>query len=65
MTEFCHEHSGCLKDISNLKSENKVQWESINRMGDKVDNLMTRLNVILSGIVVAIVLLLVNIGIKI
>lgn len=63
--EICHEHSGCISDINTLKSENVKQWEAITAMGNKVDGIMTRLNVILGGIVVAVIMLLLNIVVKI
>lgn len=59
--EVCHEHSGCLRDIRNIKEENVAQWKEIRDLRVKTDQFMTRLNVILGGIVVAVVLLLVNI----
>ena len=64
MIEGCPEHSGCLADIAHLKSENTSQWEAVRKVSDKVDNIMTRLNIILGGIVVACILLVINIVVK-
>jgi len=63
--ETCHDHSGCIKDISNLKCDNHKQWEEISRVKMKVDNMVSKLNVILGGIVVSLVLLALNLAIKI
>lgn len=63
--DVCHEHSGCVTDIENLKSSDSKQWKEISDMRNKVDAIMTRLNVILGGIVVAIIMLLLNISFKI
>ena len=61
MNEFiCQEHSGCVESISNLKISDSEQWEEIGTMRGRIDNVMTRLNVILGGVVVAVVLLLLN-----
>lgn len=65
MNDVCHEHSGCITDIKNLKSSDSKQWKEISDMGDRVDSIMARLNVILGGIVVAIVMLLLNLTFKI
>ncbi len=56
--DVCHEHSGCITDIKNLKSSDSKQWEEISDMRDKVDSIMTRLNVILGSIVVATIALI-------
>ena len=58
--ELCHEHSGCINDIANLKHDNAKQWQEIGRMNDKIDGIMTRLNVVLGSVVVACVMLLLN-----
>lgn len=63
--EVCHMHSGILSDIDNIKKSDSKQWEELAIMRGRIDNIMTRLNVILGGIVVAIVVLLLNIVIKI
>ena len=61
MNEYiCQEHSGCVESIENLKSSDSKQWEALGTMRGRIDNVMTRLNVILGGVVVAVVLLLLN-----
>lgn len=63
-TEVCKLHSGLDTAIDNLTKDNINQWEVIGEMRTKVDNIMSRLNVILGGMVVAVVLLLINIMLK-
>ena len=58
--EVCHDHSGCVKEISNLAAENNMQWDKIGRLSDRIDKLMDRLNWILGGVVVSCVLLILN-----
>lgn len=64
MTDLtCHEHSGCLADIRNLKESDDDQWAAIKDLQEMRDKLFGRVNIILGGLVVSIVLLLVNIAI--
>jgi len=58
MTDTCQAHSGCVTDIKHLKSSDSKQWEEISAMRDKIDGIMTRLNVILGSIVVATIALI-------
>lgn len=60
--EVCHEHSGCLSDIANLKKSDSSQWEELRIMRDKVGNIMTRLNIVLGGIIVAIIIAMINLA---
>jgi len=64
-TELCHEHSGCTKDIDNLKSENKVQWDKLKELDIRMNGIMGKLNTILGGILVSVILILVDIVIRI
>lgn len=63
--ETCHEHSGCTKDIENLKCDNKKQWSKLGELDERMDNIMKTLNTILGGIVVSIILILIEILIRI
>jgi len=65
MDNLCTEHSGLCEAIENLKSSDTKQWQEIKEGRDRMDSIMTKLNAILGGIVVAIVMLLVNIVFKI
>ena len=65
MTEICHEHSGCVTDIKNLKLGEAKIWKKISNVESKVDAIMARLNVILGCIVVATIMLLINLTFKI
>jgi hypothetical protein len=65
MDNSCSEHSGICKAILTLESNTSKQWEELDKGRERMDNIMTRLNFILGGIVVAIVMLLVNIVFKI
>jgi hypothetical protein len=60
MEDVCQHHSGCLADINNLKDENKSQWGAIDKMSDKVNSIMTRINIILGSVVVACIMLALN-----
>ena len=59
--ETCHEHSGCIKDIENLQKSDRDQWEEIAEMRKTHDNIMTKLNVILTGIIAAVIGLFLNV----
>jgi hypothetical protein len=63
--EVCHEHSGCLKDIDNLKIETRTQWEQLSKTNQKVDDIMTRLNMILGALVVSALMLAANLIFKV
>ena len=65
MDSPCPEHSGFCEAIENLKISDSKQWEEIKEGRNRMDNIMTKLNAILGGIVVAIIMLLVNIVFKI
>lgn len=61
----CSDHSGCLADITHLKCENRKQWDKMGRMGDKIDSIMSKLNVVLGSIVVACIVLALNLIFKV
>lgn len=65
MIELCHEHSGCVTDIENLKDSNSKLWDEISTVRNKVDTIMVRLNVILGCIVVSVIMLAVNLTFKV
>lgn len=62
--EQCTDHSGCIKDIDNLKSDNSKQWKELDNMRSRIDGIFTRLNILLGGVVVACVMLVINIFIR-
>lgn len=64
MEDLCHEHSGCIRDIANLKEVTGRHEKELERVSEKTDRIFSRINVILGGIVIAIVMLLINITIK-
>lgn len=57
----CDDHSGCLADIKNLKNSDKTQWEAIGKNRDRIDQIITRLNITLGGVVVACLMLIIDI----
>lgn len=61
MPELCQEHSGFKSDIETNKRNISELWEKYDKMSDKIDGIMTRLNVILGGIVVACIMFVLNI----
>lgn len=62
--DFCQEHSGCLKEIENLKACDKKQWEELGDMRKIHEQIMSKLNIILGGLIVASVGLLLNVVFK-
>lgn len=46
MDEFCNEHSNCSGRIERLEQGQSHQWK-------KLDNISTKLNIILGGILIA------------
>lgn len=66
MTEpICGLHSGIKTDINNLKDVVIVHRAQIEALDTRIDNIMLRLNVVLGGMVVAIIALIANILIEI
>ena len=59
-----HIHEGIEEAITNLKEADVEQKGDIKGMKDKVDNIMTRLNVILGGLVVSAILHAANLAFK-
>ena len=62
--EFCDKHSGFESDIAHLGHDNKKQWEHIKAMGDRINNIVIRLNVILGSIMVAVLMILLDIIVR-
>ena len=62
--DVCNQHSGFKSDITGLLHENSQQWDTINKMSDKLDKIQTsitnRINMILGGVVVACIMLILN-----
>ena len=63
-SEVCKEHSGYGARISNLEGETKGQWEANSDMRRKTDAIMSKLNVILGGIVIALIGIVLNLIIR-
>ena len=63
-THTCLENCGCKARIIKMESEQKEQWESMEKQRERVDSIFTRLNITLGGVVVACILLAINIAIK-
>lgn len=61
---LCGEHTGCIARITNLEKSDCRQWTEIHEQDSRIDKIMTRLNVILGGVAVAVVMLLLNLGFK-
>ena len=58
---LCSEHSGFLKEFENLKCVEKRMQRQMDALEDRVDDIMSRLNHILGGIVIASILLIIDI----
>ena len=65
LMETCYEHSGLSTSIINLQKSDSKQWEEIAEMRKITDKIMTRLNVILGGVLIAAIGLLLNIVFKV
>ena len=51
MSEKCNEHSGCKTDIANLKDSDKLQWEAINKIQNRLPVWATLLLTVMGGVV--------------
>jgi len=60
----CPEHSGMASSIKSLRHCTDKQRETIKDLEAKVDGIMSRLNIILGGIVVSIIMLFLNLIFK-
>ena len=60
MADTCGEHTGCLKDIAHLQNSDRDQWTSIGKNRDRIDSILTRVNITLGGVAVSCVLLAIN-----
>jgi len=60
----CAEHSGFSARIVNLELSQGEQWTAMEKHNLRLDQIFTRLNVMLGGIVVACVLLVINLLLK-
>lgn len=64
----CMDHTGCLRDIENLQLITTGHRQEINtmkeRFDDKVDKIMTRLNIALTGLTISAILLALNLVVR-
>jgi len=60
----CPDHTGCIERIGGLERTNEAQWGELRDHRARMDSILTRINVILGGVVVAVIMLLVNIVVK-
>jgi len=51
MDEKCDEHSGCVSEIENLKASDKLQWEAINKIQNRLPVWATLLLTVMGGVV--------------
>ena len=63
--KVCPEHSGIVSDIKSLRTCTASQKKELGAIRTKVDGMMSRLNIILGGIIVSILMLLLDIIVKI
>ena len=56
----CDEHSGNCKSILVLEQSDKNQWDKLSALDQRINGIMTRLNVTLGGLAVSLILLAVN-----
>ncbi len=67
-SDTCKEHSGCITDIANLKEDVLRHEKDIKTVNTKVDSksekIMSRLNVVLGGVVVSCIMLVIDIAIR-
>ena len=60
MLEKCEDHSGCIRDIEHLQLSDRDQWESIGKNRDRIDSILSRMNLVLGGVVVSCIMLVIN-----
>jgi hypothetical protein len=63
--ELCQFHSGVKTDIVNLKLSSENHQKQIEKLDDRIDSIIVRLNVVLTSIIVATIALVANLVIKI
>lgn len=63
--ETCLKHTGVVADIEHLKNSLIDQQARITELDNRIDMIMTRLNVILGGMVVSVIALLLNLIVRI
>jgi hypothetical protein len=63
--ETCLKHTGVVSDIEHLKSSLSDHQARIAELDNRIDMIMTRLNVILGGMVVSVIALLLNLIVRI
>ena len=59
-SENCLEHTGCVARIKALENENNKLWEEVAKVDNKVDEIMSKLNIVLGSLVIACVMLVAN-----
>ena len=62
---LCIEHTGCMARIKNIEKENKDQWAKMSKLDDRIDTILTRVNIILGSIAASCILLVLNLIAKV
>lgn len=61
MEGICPQHSGLDARLINVEKDTDSQWTDLTKLNERIDKIMTRINVILGGITVAVLMLIINI----
>ena len=64
MEDRCPDHTGCIRDISHLQESDRDQWTSIGKNRERIDTILSRVNITLGGVTVSCVLLVINLLVK-
>jgi hypothetical protein len=59
--EICNQHSGCLARIEDLEDSKREHSRLIGRQTERIDQVLSRLNLVLGTVAAACILLVVNI----
>lgn len=55
---------GCYTEIQNLKQSSKDQWDKMDKLDEKYGSILTRVNVLLGSVALALLLLAANLVFK-
>lgn len=59
--ELCSEHTGLVERMNALEKENDAQWKKLRIHDNRIDGMITRINIALGGIAASCILLAINI----
>jgi hypothetical protein len=60
----CNEHTGCVERINGLEVSDTKQWDKFDKIDCRINQIYTRLNIILGSVVTACIILVLNLAVK-